>query len=80
MAAIEAELVQTTKDYIEKKCDSYGFPSESNLNNEQSKGIKELIELSKKENIIVTESDKSSKLCLDSLSEYVTMVGQVLLI
>ena len=73
MAAIEAELVQTTKDYIEKKCDRHGFPNESNLNVEQSKGIKELIEMTKKENVIVTESDKSSKLCLDSLPEYVAM-------
>ena len=63
MAAIEAELVQTTKDYIEKKCDRNGFPNESNLNVEQIKGIKELIEMTKRENVIVTESDKSSKLC-----------------
>ena len=54
MAAIEAELVQTIKDYIEKKCNMNGFPNESNRNVEQSKGIKELIEITKKENVAVT--------------------------
>ena len=37
------------------------------------KGIKETIEMTKNENVVKTETDKLSKLCLDSLSEYVQM-------
>ena len=44
MAAIEAELVQVTKNYVDKKCDRKGIPNESNLREVQQKGIKELVE------------------------------------
>ena len=73
MAAIEAELVQQTKDYLEKKCDRKGVPTESNLNKAQTEGIKELIEMTKNENVIVTETDKSFKLSLDTVNEYFIM-------
>ena len=41
MSAIEAELVQQTKEYLEKKCDREGVPKESNLNKAQTEGIQE---------------------------------------
>ena len=73
MAAIEAELVQATNHYLETKCDKKGMPKESNLSSEQTKGISEMVKMTKNQNVIVTETDKSSKLCLDTLADYVTM-------
>ena len=37
------------------------------------KGIGETIEMTKNGNVIVTETDKSSKLCLDTIPEYIAM-------
>ena len=37
------------------------------------KGVKETIEMTKNGDIIVTETDKSSRLCMDTIEEYVAM-------
>ena len=73
MAAIEAELVQATNDYLRNNCDRKGIPNESNLSSDTAKGIKQTIEMTKNDGVIVTETDKSSKLCLDTIPEYVAM-------
>ena len=69
MAGIEAELVQATSDYIKSKCDQKGIPKETNLSSELQKGLKETVEMTKNGSVIVTETDKSSRLCLDTIEE-----------
>ena len=73
MAGIEAELVQATCEYLKTKCDQKGVPKESNLSPELETGMKQAIEMQKNGNVVVTETDKSSRLCLDTLQEYVAM-------
>ena len=58
MAATEAELVQVTKEYLERECNSKGFPKDSNLTKDQQEGIKEL-KVMMKDDKIVTKTDKS---------------------
>ena len=72
MAATEAELVQVTKEYMEKECNSKGFPKESNLSREAQEGIKEL-KVMTKDDKIVTKTDKSEKLSLNTLESYKKM-------
>ena len=67
MAGIEAELVQATCEYLKTKCDQKGVPKESNLSPELETGMKQAIEMQKNGNVVVTETDKSSRLCLDTL-------------
>ena len=67
MAGIEAELVQATSDYIKSKCDQKGIPKETNLSSELQKGMKETVEMTKNGSVIVTETDKSSRLSLDTI-------------
>ena len=72
MAAIEAELVLITQKYVKENCDVKGVPKEANLSVEQSKGLVEL-EVLQKEGKVVSESDKSSKLVLNTLEGYTAM-------
>ena len=75
MAAIEAELVAATNEYIEKKCDKKGFPKESNLTKNLEEGILELKAMTKEQGKIITETDKSSKFLLTDQASYVAMAG-----
>jgi len=72
MAATEAELVQVTKEYLERECNSKGFPKESNLTKEEQEGIKELKVMTKNDKI-VTKTDKSEKLSLNTMQSYKEM-------
>ena len=53
-------------EYMEKECNSKGFPKESNLSREAQEGIKEL-KVMTKDDKIVTKTDKSEKLSLGEL-------------
>ena len=72
MAATEAELVEVTKEYMKKECDAKGFPKESNLSKQMQEGVKELKVLTAGD-MIVTKTDKSEKLCLNTLQSYKEM-------
>ena len=75
MAAIEAELVAATNEYIEKKCDKKGFPKESILTKNLEEGILELKAMTKEQGKIITETDKSSKFLVTEQARYVAMAG-----
>ena len=53
------------------KCDAKGI--ETNLTGEQKKGIEKLIGMQKQGDKVVSESDKSSKLVLNTLEGYTAM-------
>ena len=72
MAAIEGEIVQTTNHYIQELCDKKGYPKEENLTKENKAGIAELKEECKN-GAVVTTTDKSSKLNLNTLESYEKM-------
>ena len=72
MAAAEAELVLITQNYIKDNCDAKGFPKETNLTEGQKKGILELKKL-QEDGKVVGETDKSSKLVLNTLEGYTSM-------
>ena len=71
-AALEAEIVQATNKYLEKECDSKGTPKENNLTKELKGGVNELLAMIK-EDKIVTKTDKSDRLCLNTLPNYIAM-------
>ena len=73
MAAIEAELVGATNEYIEKECDKKGVPKVSNITKGLEDGIKEVAEMVKEGVKVVTETDKSSKFLLTDLESYKAM-------
>ena len=73
MAGIEAELVQVTMEYIKNNCDSEGLPKETNLTEKEREGVKEILAMLKEGDKVVSETDKSSKLELNSLEGYTEM-------
>ena len=73
MAAIEAESVQVTKEYFKNNCDSEGLPKETNLTENERNGVKEILALLKEGDKVVSETDKSSKLELNTLEGYTEM-------
>ena len=61
------ELILVAKKYIEEECDSKGMPKQSNLTKEEINGIKEIKE---DKNSVVSKTDKTGKLCIDSIKNH----------
>ena len=60
------------KDHRRLKCNKKG-EQESNLNEEQQQGLKSLLTRIKNKEIVVLKTDKSGKLCVATMEEYVKM-------
>ena len=75
MSTLKSKLVAATKEYVDKRCDSKGFP-ESNLTKQERAGIKEIKKKVKNKEVFVKQSDKSGKLTIDSLSNYDAAISE----
>ena len=63
---------QIYNDYRRERCKKDG-KQESNLTEEQEKGLKSLNKRLEEEEIIILKTDKSGKLCVATVEEYIKM-------
>ena len=74
----EAELMVRTErlerivsKYMEENCNEKGEIIETNITNQQKRGLKKLLKRVKEGEIVVTTTDKSGKLCVCSWDNYI---------
>ena len=60
------------KDYRREKCKKNG-KQEQNLTEQQRQGLKSIKKRIQEEDIIILKTDKSGKLCVASVEEYIRM-------
>ena len=71
-ANIKTRIDNFVKVNMKTKFDQRGFPRKTNLNADEMKGLKSL---QRREDVFVTASDKTKKLCINTKENYVTRMG-----
>ena len=75
MSVIKQKMMEATKHYEKKFCNNAGYP-ESNLTKEERDGIKEIKEKVKNKELFVKGTDKSGRLCADTIENYSEAIGK----
>ena len=63
-------LIEVAKKYISKRCDKKGEVIESNLSEQERRGLKKLKERAKSGKVVIRPTDKSHKLCISTMENY----------
>ena len=71
IANLKSRFVSAGMDYVKQNCDKKGNIIEQNIDKETSDGIKSLKERSDKNEIIVVPTDKSGRLAVNTIENYV---------
>ena len=70
-ANMKSRIDTVRENYVKKKCDEKGNIKASNVDTKTKQGIKSLQDRAKKGELLVVPSDKSGKLCVNSVENYV---------
>ena len=68
---MKSKIENVTKKFINDKCDEKGNIKASNIDTKTKQGVKSLQDRVKKGELLVVPSDKSGKLCVNSVENYV---------
>ena len=70
-ANMKSRIDTVRENYVKKKCDDKGNIKASNIDTKTKQGIRSLQDRAKKGELLVVPSDKSGKLCVNSVENYV---------
>ena len=75
----EAELMvrsqrmeEVMRRYMKEKCNDKGEIVETNLTDQEKRGIKKLLKRVKDGEVVLSQTDKSGKLCLNTMENYIS--------
>ena len=76
MATLRDELLDEAIEFIRNECNEKGYPINSNFSETESAGIREIQQKIKEKEVVVFKTDKSSKLCIDTVENYTEAVKE----